>query len=131
MINNSLAIFLVNEDVRAIGVAFNSVGKFYTYKTLDKSIKVGDTVLVKAKGELKPVEVKTIDIQDTLNFEDTSIQYTWIVGKVDLVGYEDIQKREQALIKELNSLIFKGKKSQVLEALKNNNIDLKQLESFS
>ncbi|PIR06658.1 MAG: hypothetical protein COV55_02790 [Candidatus Komeilibacteria bacterium CG11_big_fil_rev_8_21_14_0_20_36_20] len=130
MLNKSLAIFLANEKVRAISVAFNSMGKFYTYKTIDETIKVGDTVLVEGKNGLTLVEVKTVDIQDTLDFENVNIEYAWIVQKVDKEAYETLKEKEQTLLKEINNLVLKGKKQQMLEILKANNVDIKSLENL-
>lgn len=127
MLNKSLAVFLVDESVRAIKVAFGTAGKFYTYKTTDKSIKVGDFVLVNTQRGYSVVEVKYVDIQNTLDFEDTSIEYTWIVQKLDLTDYQEKMKREVQLQESINHLVFQGKKQQMLEVLKKSNVDLKQL----
>lgn len=127
MLNKSLAVFLIDENVRAIKVAFSDASKFYTYKTLDKTIKEGDFVLVLARNEYKAVKVVRVDVQDSLDFEDTSIEFGWIIQKIDKAAYDDVLAREELLKKSINSLVFKGKKEQMLAILKESNTDIKQL----
>ena len=127
MLNKSLAVFLVDDSVRAIKVAFGSAGKYYTYKTANKTIKVDDKVLVKTTRGFQVVTVKAVDIEDTLDFEDTSIEYSWIVQKLDFTNYEAVLEKEKTLQVDINKLVFNGKKQQMVEALKNSNVDVKQL----
>ena len=74
---------------RYIECTFNEGGRGYTYKTYDRSIKVGDKVLVKVKDELKIVDVIKVDIR----FDESKCKFEIkaVMAKVNLSWYEMAQ----------------------------------------
>jgi hypothetical protein len=126
MMNESLSIFLVDDEVRAIKCVFDSNLKEYTYKTTDKTIQVNDLVLVKVGDDYKVVKTIEVDVQDQLNFESTRT-YNWVVQKINTSDYELQLERERQLSKDINKLIFNNKREQMKNALKESGIDLKLL----
>lgn len=101
--NHSLVAFVANEDVRMVKVTFidrdsKDRGREYSYKTADKTVTIGDLVVVPTLQDMDNfvlAEVTGLDAE--FNYNDT-INYRWIAAKVDLKAYENILTQEKALI---------------------------------
>lgn len=88
-----------NKDFTFIGVKFQGSQKTYHYKTLEK-FEEGDKAVVDVNGELKIVEVVSIDCMLDLS---SHISYKWIVQKVDFTEYERCREIEKDLKRQLNT----------------------------
>lgn len=104
--NTSNIANILRGDIALVKVVFPSAtgeyaSKEYTYRTTKEqahSMRVGDLLVVPARGEFKLVKLTSIDTSPILT-EDTSHPYRWIVQKVDFSDYyrqheidEDVQK---------------------------------------
>lgn len=119
--NFSTAIFLINDDVRAIAVTYEKIdltkdttqmkyqpaylsgGKLpdgaVVFKTFDQSIQVNDYVIVPTdtRHGMTVCQVVAADIE--VDFESDKDCH-WIVGKVDTTDFERVrQEEEKAIIK--------------------------------
>lgn len=107
--------------------------KKYTYKTTDKSIKVGDLVVVQCEGESKNYGYAIVEVVET-NVEidfNTEISYKWIVNKVEAEKLELTIKAEEALIDKVKRVEKIAKKQQLLLALGLSGVTDLKLSDFS
>lgn len=128
MTNYSTMAFLASEEVRAISCVFTEepgrlkgVGtpKHYTYKTLDKSIKIDDLVVVECSGPSNyfgycVVKVVEVDIDPPLTGNTI---YKWIIGLVDLEEHKKTLTTEKTIIKEIRKLELNAGRSKLRQAL--------------
>ena len=105
--NYSTAIFLVNEQVQGVLCSFSEQGakdgKFYLFKTFDKTIQKGDYVVVPRDGQnhdMTVVRAEEIGVDPDF---DSTIQYKWIVGKIDPAYYQNILATEAQAIETIKS----------------------------
>ncbi len=110
--NYSRAIFLINEDVRLIKVSYETdengkpvgnsrnVEGLYDFKTFDRSIEVGDYVIVptNTRHGMTVVRVEEVDCECDI---ESSLELKWILGTVSTHNADDmlIQKEQQAITK--------------------------------
>ena len=99
-------VAFLRDDVRSIVCQFfahtqegSRVGKGYTYLTTDKTIEVGDIVVVFVGQTPKAVLVIKVDEELSIN-PDADKEYPFIVGKVDIDAYESLLAENKKL-KEL------------------------------
>ena len=108
--NDSLAVFLLNDDVRMIEGIYeddrhgNKPTK-WNFKTLDQTIVEGDLVLVptdveRRAGHFTTIRVTAVDVEP--NFNSTR-QYKWTVGRVDTTTYDYLVSQEKTAIAEVKS----------------------------
>lgn len=120
--NLSTAVFLISDDVRAIGVTFDQGNhdrieeKQYVYKTCNQEICVGDHVIVPvgAFDEYKVAIVRSVDAD--VNYK-SDIQYKWIVSKLDLTEYFSLKESEQRAIQEVKRIERRSKREQLRKDL--------------
>jgi hypothetical protein len=120
--NYSTAVMLVNENIRAIYVSYevNSEGKglkpYTMFKTLDHSIKVGESVVVPTSTRHKHTVVRVEEVDVDVDFEDnTPVQ--WITDKVDTSKNEQILAEELKWIDALKLSEKKSKKDEIRKKL--------------
>lgn len=120
--NLSTAVFLISDEVRAIGVTFDQGNHYrteekqYVYKTCDQAICVGDYVIVPvgASDEYKVAIVRSVDAD--VNYK-SDIQYKWVVSKLDLAEYISLKEREQLAIQEVKRIERRSKREQLRKDL--------------
>lgn len=101
--NYTTAIFLINSSVRAVKCRYeppedNKTAKHYLFKTLDKSIKVDDLVVVPSGTRYGFTVVKVVETDVDVDFDD-SVNYKWVVSRVDFDPYNTtIGQEEQAIV---------------------------------
>lgn len=109
MNKNNVAIAMF-DNVTAITVTFEPSGGQYTYMSLDK-LKVGDKVLVDTpRAGLQVVTVTAVDVSWDI---DAKFDYKFIVGKVDLDRYNQVQ----VAIKEVKDTIEAERRNQARKAM--------------
>lgn len=101
--NNSTAIFLVNEKVRAIYVTYEPCTEKTSaprtmFKTLDSALKPKDLVIVPKSGGHGFTVAKVESVDAKVDFDDAT-DVKWIAGKVDLHAYEVCLSREGDMLK--------------------------------
>lgn len=120
--NLSTAVFLISDEVRAIGVTFDQGNHYrteekqYVYKTCDQSVCVGDYVIVPvgASDEYKVAIVRSVDAD--VNYK-SDIQYKWVVSRLDLSEYISLKEREQLAIQEVKRIERRSKREQLRKDL--------------
>jgi hypothetical protein len=94
--NYSTAIFLLNDDVRAVNCSYESHdgAPLTMFKTFDHQIKVDDYVVVPTNTRHKKtvVQVKQVDVE--VDFANTT-EIDWIIGVVDMADYQHILAQEE------------------------------------
>lgn len=109
MNKNNVAIAMF-DNVTAVTVTFEPSGSQYTYMSLDK-LEVGDKVLVDTpRAGLQVVTVAAVDVSWDI---DAKFDYKFIVGKVDLDRYNQVQ----AAIKEVKETIEAERRNQARKAM--------------
>lgn len=123
--NYSTAVFLINDKVRAIEVTYQPDGdgdynkaKRYTCKSLDPYLEVGHLVVVPYKDDKTHgffvCKVVAVDVDIDL---DSSHDFRWIVGRVDLKNYEMILDQEKAAIEVMRSAEKNKRRKELRESV--------------
>lgn len=139
--NQSLAIFLVNDAARAIYAIYDpeteKTNKARTmFKTFDKSIKVDDLIVVPTTNRVGMTVVKVTEVDAKPDYDSTCI-VQWVVARVDRHAYEVCLSREGDMLKivqeaeeshkreELRAKLFAHSEAQVrgLSIAKMENLD--------
>lgn len=102
---HNIAAFLREDDAHTVGVVFESTAKVYTYvvlKTMDLSVT--DMVVVPA-GD-KYMVGRVIRVDQTVNLKPTdTIEYKWVVCKVDFTAYEALTAENKRLASTVTKLL--------------------------
>lgn len=119
--NYSTAVFLINNNVRAVKVTYepdapNNPAKRTVFKTFDQTIKEGDFVIVPTDTRHKLTVSKVVEVDVDVNF-DASTTIEWLVGKVDLKAHEEVLAQEAEAIKQIKSAEIRKKREELAEAL--------------
>lgn len=129
--NYSTAVFLINDDARAIACSYEPAphnGKPVTtiFKTFDPDIKVGDYVVVPTdtRHHLTVIKVEETDVD--VDF-DSAARVNWIVGRVDKADYDDIMRKEDAAIAAIKSAEKRKKREELRAALILDQEEIKKL----
>lgn len=101
--NQSLAIFLVNESVRAIYAIYEAdtektKAARTMFKTFDDTIKANDLVIVPTETRHGMTVCKVVEVDAKVDY-DSHEPVKWIVGKVDRHSYEVCLSREGDMLK--------------------------------
>lgn len=128
--NLSTAVFLINDDTRAVMVTYevDAVGRPATrtmFKTFDKSIKVDDYVVVPTDTRHNLTVCKVVEVDVDVDF-DSSVQVAWIIGRVDLADANQIKEQENAALDAIKSAQKLKKKKELRAALLDDNIGILQ-----
>jgi predicted Mrr-cat superfamily restriction endonuclease len=106
--NYSTAVFLINSNVRAVNINYEPDKDGYksspktTYKTFDKTIKVGDLVIVPSQTRYNMAVVKIVEVDVNPDL-DSSTEMKWIIGKVDKDSYDEVLAKEKVAIEAIRS----------------------------
>jgi len=116
--NYSTAVFLINDDVRAIACTYEAdeKAKREIFKTLDKSIAKDDFVVVPTDTRHKMTVVKVVEVDVDVDL-DSSIPMQWIVGAVERHDYERILKMEDQAIETIKSAEKRKKRDEMRAAI--------------
>lgn len=122
--NYSTAVILINPQIRVMKTIYKpeiegqKKEQTYSFKTIDKDLKVGDLVLVPSDTRFGFTANQIVEADVEVDF-DNSAQMKWIVGKIDLVAYAEILKMEEAAI----NLIKTGELRKRREEIRKNTLD--------
>jgi len=130
-LNYSTAIFLVNDEVRAVDVSYetleqNPKRKLVTFKTFRRDIVVGDIVVVPSttRYAMTCCLVEAVDVD--VDF-DTHVKMDWIVDKVQQGGYHAAVEQEQQGIETIKAKKQEQKRKAVRAAFLADNPDIRAL----
>ena len=136
MANYSSAVLLVNDDIRVVACSYlpepsapnapqyhqltaddrEVHGKRYQFKTLDKTIKVGDYVVVPTGTRHFMTVVRVEETDSDVDF-DSNIQLKWIICKVDTETVKSILAKEQEWVEKLQKVERASKKEELRKKL--------------
>lgn len=117
--NFTTLLFLTNPDaVRAVRAVYEPVKEFRPgahlegkdggmkkaelFKTTDKSIKVGDFVIVPTATRLEMTVCQVTDVDCGVEL-DTTEQVEWVVGVIDRSAFEQTKRDEDRIINRVKS----------------------------
>lgn len=92
--NTSLAVFLINENVRMISVKYEpEEHRVYHFKTMNQDIKKDDYVVIptNTRHKMTVAQVEDVDVPFDMN---STHDFKWIIDVVDIAGHEQITKME-------------------------------------
>jgi hypothetical protein len=94
--NKHYILSLFDPNLKTVGVAFKGGSQLYTYKTYD-DFAVGDLAVVHTPSNgFQVVEVKALHGTPDID-ADSRVDYKWIVQKVDLKAYEQLEKKDEEM----------------------------------
>lgn len=119
--NHSTAVFLINDQVRAISCMYEDPeicknALRYVFKSLDPNIKVGDFVIVPTdtRWKMTVVRVMEVDVEPDL---ESNIQFQWIIGIVSCADYDLIKMKEESAIEMIKRAEKRQKREELRKAL--------------
>jgi len=119
--NYTTAVMLINTNIRAIKCTYEPDTDRITqsrtlFKTLDKSIAIGDYVVVPTDTRHKMTVVKVVEVDTDVDFEDPT-QVGWIIGKVSIADYTQITTEEERAIKQIKDAEKLKKRNELRDSL--------------
>lgn len=130
--NLSTAIFLVNENVRCVAVAYDKTtdvrGKdvpreIKSFKTIDADVAVGDLVTIPTDTRWGYTIGKVTEVDMDVDF-DSSETMRWVVGKIDTNFIDDLRAQEQEVLGRIAAADKDAKRKELAAKLKEHNPDL-------
>lgn len=126
--NYSTTVMLINENIIAVNVTYepdvndhNKNAKRTTYKTLDKSLKVGDLVVVPTNTRHGFTIAMIDEVEVEVDFE-SNIQIGWVAGNAPIDKYNDILQKEDEMI----SVVKASEKRAKREEMRKNMLGLQE-----
>ena len=116
--NYSTAVFLINDDVRAIACTYEVAenAKREVFKTLDKSIAKDDFVVVPTDTRHKMTVVKVVEVDVDVDL-DSNTPMQWIVGAIERSDHDRILKMEEQAIETIKSAEKRKKRDEMRAAI--------------
>jgi len=120
--NYSTSVMLINEDIIAVSTLYTpdpekgAKGPRTIFKTLDKSIKSGDFVVVPTSSRHYMTVVKVDEVGVDVDFEDPEV-VDWIIARVDATAADKIKTLEQVWIEKLKQSEKKHQKNELRKKL--------------
>lgn len=116
--NNSTAVFLINDKVRAVYGTYeagDNAGKTL-FKTFDQALRVGDfaTVPTNTRHNMTVVKITDVDVDFDI---DTGAKIEWVIGKIDLLSYEQTLSQEGVAITMIQSAEKRKKREELRKAI--------------
>lgn len=125
--NLTMAIFMVNRDVRAVRCQYDPTdsrdNSIRTFKTLDQTIKKDDLVVVPTKTRQGYTVVKVIEDHVFPDLNSSEI-VDWIVTKLRLENHEKRLKDEQLVVDLVRQADFRRQQSELKNSIIANNPEL-------
>lgn len=92
--------------------------KQYTYKVpSNMELKIGDIAVVKVGTEFKCVTITDVHETPQIEYNNNSIDYKWIVSKVDTYAYNELLLQEKEIRHNLRMLSSRKQKQNILAQL--------------
>lgn len=119
--NYSTAIFLINDDVQMVACSYeldhnDEPKKLYNFKSFDKTLEVGDMVIVPTdtRHNLTVVRVEELDVEPNL---EATLEYKWIVGRVNLEDHEALIAQENDAIAQIKRAEKQRRRRELRESM--------------
>lgn len=108
--NYSTAVFLINDDVRALYVIYNpdetaQKERRYLVKTLDPEIEIGDFVVVPSTVGHKLAIARVTDVAADVDFDSTTV-VPWVVQRINMAEFNETVSLEEEAIAKIKAADF-------------------------
>ncbi len=118
-LNLTSAVFLINDQVRAIKCTYEPGERQpdYIFKTLDKTIRVDDYVVIPTdtRHGMTVAKVSAVDVEVDM---ESNVQLKWIVSGVDKPTYDEILAMEKDAIDKIREARALQKREELKASLK-------------
>lgn len=120
--NNSIAVFLINKNVRAVvgiyevDIPNGKQASRTMFKTFDQSIQVGDYVVVPSCTRHGLTTNKIVEVDADPDF-DSNVEMRWVICRIDKVEYEATLRMENEAIAKIRSAEKRKKQDELRAAL--------------
>lgn len=119
--NYSTAIFLINPKARAVLGIYDAdtattKANRTMFKTMDQNLKVGDLALVQSGTRHLVTVVKITDVDVEFDIE-TSTKIEWVIGKVDIGAFVQLEAAEQDAIRRIQAAEKNRKREELRKTL--------------
>jgi predicted Mrr-cat superfamily restriction endonuclease len=117
--NYSTAVFLINDAARAVYATYEADDKTAPktlFKTFDKTIAVGDYVVVPTNTRHKMTVCKIIEVDVDFDLGTTD-ELAWVIGKVDKAMFQKTLDQEAVAIAAIKSAELRKKREELRTAL--------------
>lgn len=116
--NESTAIFLISDDIRAIEATYEAEesASRKLFKTFDTSIKVDDYVVVPTDTRHHMTVCKVVGVDIDIDVE-THQEVKWIIGTVNPADYESLKAQEADALLKIKHAQRRKKRQELREAL--------------
>lgn len=111
-------VHLIQQGYTTVSVCFDHSGgnrDTYTYKT-NLDLEPDDIVVVPARGYFKTAQVIEVHEEPQIDL-DSDIDYKWVVQKVDVKGWQELNAKEDALAKKIVNFEHKQRRTALLASL--------------
>lgn len=120
--NHSIAVFLVApERVRAVKCSYEIDAdgkpiKLYIFKTTMQDLAKGDIVVVPTETRVgfTCCRVEELDVELDL---DTTVQFKWLVGRVDRGEYDKVLAMERSMIDKIKRSEVRKRRAEIADAI--------------
>lgn len=121
--NYSTLLFLINKNARAVMGQYNPQenGNVQMFKTTDHTLKVDDIAIVPSSTRVGFTTVKLTAVDVDVDM-DSPTQVPWIVGKVDVLAYQETLRQEQTAIDRVKSAEMRKKREELAQSLLKDNL---------
>lgn len=132
--NYSTSVFLINDTLRAVQGSYEAdepakgyVAPRETFKTWDKTLEVGDLVVVPTTTRHNFTVIKITAVDTDVDF-DSKVEVRWIVGRVDIGQHQKNVAQEAEAIDRIKSAEKRKKRDDLRKNLYADHIEsLKEL----
>jgi hypothetical protein len=116
--NYTTAVFLINDDVRAIACTYEEGDKAARsiFKTFDKTIRKDDLVIIPTDTRHKMTVVKVVETDVDIDL-DSAVPVAWIIGKVDAEAYKSTLALEEEAVETIKAAEKKKKRDEMRSAV--------------
>ena len=116
--NQSTAIFLINDEVRALLGTYEAEdnAKRELFKTLDPTITVGDFAIVPTETRHKMTVVKIVETDVELDL-DSPVMVRWVIERIDSSAHDADAAKEQEALSLIKKAQYHKKKLELRAAL--------------
>ena len=116
--NLSLAVFLLNDAARCVGVTYEGTENeaVTLFKTMDQSIKADDFVVVptNTRHKMTVCKVKTVDIP--VDYDSTK-PMDWIIGRINLADIDALKAQEALAFERIRDAEQNKRRNELRDAL--------------
>jgi hypothetical protein len=121
--NLNTAIFLYDENVRAVAVEYEAVEdnpsrKLAIFKTFDQTLEPGNIVAVPTSTRVGFTACRVVETEVQVDL-DTKTPIPWIAGRLDTPAFEKLKQQEQAFLSAMRKVQHDAERKKMRDAVGN------------